>query len=292
MTCYFPKLLTLTALAFIPTLGLRAQPGMKPKKRQVVMPPPNKEKFQLYLLVGQSNMAGRGNVEAQDTVPNRHILALNKNNQWEIAKDPIHFDKPVAGVGPGLPFGRIMAAQDTSITIGLIPCAVGGTAISFWKRGAYNPDSKTKPYDVSYVRAQDAMKAGTLAGILWNQGEADTSPEKSMEYQKNLVTVIEQFRTDLQAPDVPFVAALLPDFQVNRVSATGEETVSVSATRVNAAIETVKQMLPNYAFVVGSGTKDRGDKIHYDAPSARLLGQRYAEAMLKIQKKQKSKRKK
>jgi len=283
------KIIILSSLALLPTLTLHAQPGMKPKQRKVVAPPARKEKFQLYLLVGQSNMAGRGNVAPEDTVPNRRVLALNKNNEWEIAKDPIHFDKPVAGVGPGLTFGRLMAAQDTGITIGLIPCAVGGTAISFWRRGAYNPDSKSKPYDVSYVRAQKALESGQLAGIIWNQGESDTNPEKSVLYQKALVDVIEQFRTDLGAPEVPFVAALLPGFQVIRVNDSGEETVSQSATRVNDAIQTVKQMVPNYAFVQIDDAKHRGDKIHYDAASARRLGQQYAEAMQKLQKKGKKK---
>ena len=39
---------------------------------------PAKEKFHLFLLVGQSNMAGRGVVDAQDKTPDPRVLMLNK----------------------------------------------------------------------------------------------------------------------------------------------------------------------------------------------------------------------
>jgi hypothetical protein len=141
---------------------------VQPRLRQVVTPPARREKFQLYLLVGQSNMAGRGYVEAQDTVPNRHVLRLNPAGQWEVAKDPLHFDKPVAGVGPGMAFGRALATADTSVVIGLIACAVGGSGIDAWAPGAYFADTKTHPYDDALARARVAQQTGTLAGIIWH----------------------------------------------------------------------------------------------------------------------------
>jgi hypothetical protein len=39
---------------------------------------PPKERFHLFLLIGQSNMAGRGVVAATDTIPHARVLALNK----------------------------------------------------------------------------------------------------------------------------------------------------------------------------------------------------------------------
>ena len=39
---------------------------------------PAKENFQLFLLVGQSNMAGRGVVEEQDKTPHPRVLMLSK----------------------------------------------------------------------------------------------------------------------------------------------------------------------------------------------------------------------
>ena len=58
---------------------------------------PPKEKFHLILLVCQSNMAGRGTVEAQDKTPHPRVFMLNKAEAWVPAIDPLHFDKPAAG---------------------------------------------------------------------------------------------------------------------------------------------------------------------------------------------------
>jgi hypothetical protein len=93
----------------------------------------SKKKFHLYLLAGQSNMAGRGAVETEDTTPHPRIWTLTKDNKWAKAVEPLHFDKPtVVGVGPGFAFAKAMAAADTNVVIGLIPCAVGGSPISVW----------------------------------------------------------------------------------------------------------------------------------------------------------------
>jgi hypothetical protein len=53
---------------------------------------PPKDKFYLVLLVGQSNMAGRGTVEEQDRTPHPRALMLNKAGEWVPATDPMHFD--------------------------------------------------------------------------------------------------------------------------------------------------------------------------------------------------------
>ncbi|MEO6844256.1 MAG: sialate O-acetylesterase, partial [Ginsengibacter sp.] len=66
--------------------------------------------FDLYLLIGQSNMSGRGVVTEkfkEEGDPN--VFMLTKENTWVPAKNPLHFDKPtIVGVGPGLSFGIAM----------------------------------------------------------------------------------------------------------------------------------------------------------------------------------------
>ncbi|RZK15243.1 MAG: hypothetical protein EOO56_23260 [Hymenobacter sp.] len=103
------KTLLVFSLILLSAASSHAQ-SLKPRQRVVVAPPARKEKFRLYLLIGQSNMAGRGYVEAPDTVPNRRVLRLNPAGQWEVAKDPLHFDKPGAlrpRAGGVLGFGRV-----------------------------------------------------------------------------------------------------------------------------------------------------------------------------------------
>ena len=46
----------------------------------------------LYLLIGQSNMAGRGVVDAESKEVNPRILMLDSLGQWVPATDPMHFD--------------------------------------------------------------------------------------------------------------------------------------------------------------------------------------------------------
>ncbi|PQO45161.1 sialate O-acetylesterase [Blastopirellula marina] len=236
---------------------------------------PPKEKFQLFLLVGQSNMAGRGKVEAQDKEANPRVLTLNKKGEWTPAVDPIHFDKPgIAGVGLGRTFGLEIAKTDPEITIGLIPCAVGGTSIERWVPGAYDPATKTHPYDDMLPRAKQALEAGTLCGILWHQGEGDANPARSKAYEKNLTELVERLRKELDAPEVPFIIGQLGQFP-------GREW-NENTHAVDDAQRHYTETHPHAAFVSSDDLKDKGDSVHFDAASYRELGRRYAKAYLEM----------
>ncbi|MDR1676689.1 MAG: sialate O-acetylesterase, partial [Tannerella sp.] len=69
--------------------GLTAQEGVRPQVRERAVAPFKKEKFHIYLLIGQSNMAGRGVVEPQDTTAQYRILRMNRAGNWDRAKDPL-----------------------------------------------------------------------------------------------------------------------------------------------------------------------------------------------------------
>ncbi len=108
--------------------------------------------LRLVLLIGQSNMAGRGKVAPADQVTHPRILMLDKALAWVPAKDPVHFDKPgMAGVGLASAFARSMAEHEPEARIGLIPCAVGGTSISQWA-----PDGAL--YSNAAARAKHALR--------------------------------------------------------------------------------------------------------------------------------------
>ena len=127
-----------------------------------------KQNFHLYLLAGQSNMAGRGKVEAQDKKEYPRLLMLNKEQRWVPAVSPMHFDKSIAGVGPGRSFGRVMMEKNPDVVIGLIPCAAGGSAIETWVPGGYHGQTKSHPWDDAIKRTRVAMESGVLKGILWH----------------------------------------------------------------------------------------------------------------------------
>jgi hypothetical protein len=46
----------------------------------------------LYLLVGQSNMAGRGDLNDSNRVNADRIFKLDAKGEWQRAEEPIHFD--------------------------------------------------------------------------------------------------------------------------------------------------------------------------------------------------------
>lgn len=231
---------------------------------------PAKDKFHLFLLAGQSNMAGRGAVADQDRKAHPRVFTLSKNNEWIPATDPIHFDKSVAGVGLGKTFGITLADHDPTIVIGLIPCAAGGSPISSWEPGGYHSQTKSHPYDDAVKRVKIAVQRGTLKAVLWHQGESDSNPEKAAVYEKKLHALIERLRTEFQTPDLPFVLGQLGRFP--------DRPWSAGKTLVNSIHESVPGKVKNTAFVTSTELTHKGDKVHFDAKSLRELGKRYAEA--------------
>jgi hypothetical protein len=234
----------------------------------------------LYLLIGQSNMAGRGIVEPEDQKEMKNVLTLNKENEWVPAVDPIHFDKKAAGVGPGRTFGIIMAEEYPNATIGLIPCAVGGTSIRKWKPEAEDEKTSTHPYDDMLVRLKVAMKSGEVKGILWHQGEADGKMGEQGTYAAALTELIERVRTECGSQDIPFVIGQLGQFE--------GRPWSEGRAKVNEAQQQVAKTVPYCAFVSSDGLSDRGDLTHFNAEAARELGMRYAQKMIEVQKTDKS----
>lgn len=221
------------------------------------------QKMQLFLLIGQSNMAGRGKVEACDQVASSQIWMLDKQNCWVAAKDPLHFDKPkVAGVGLASEFARCVAKKMPSAAIGLIPCAFGGTSLDQWKPGS-------DLYSNAVARAKIALKDGQLAGILWHQGEADSSRTKIETYAPRFATMIAHLRRDLNAPDVPVIVGELGNF-------------NEGYKRFNANLPTVVRAVKNCQQVSADGLEHGGDNVHFSAAALREFGRRYFECWQKL----------
>ena len=235
---------------------------------------PTREKFHLFLLVGQSNMAGRGIVADEDKTPHPRVLMLNKAGEWTPAIDPLHFDKSAAGVGLGKTFGIRIAEANPGITVGLIPCAVGGSPIDAWQPGAFYTPTKSHPWDDAMQRTQLALKAGTLKGILWHQGESDSNEKLAATYEGKLHDIIARFRKELNAPEVPFIAGQMGLF--------ADSPWDDAKKQVDKAHRDLPGAVKQTAFVSAEGLKHKGDRVHFDAASCREFGSRYAEAFSKI----------
>lgn len=236
--------------------------------------PPAKEKFHLFLLAGQSNMAGRGQVGPNDLIEDPRILMLTRDGEWKPAIDPIHYDKPVAGVGLAKSFAKVLAEKDETIVLGLIPAACGGSSITTWVPGGYHNQTKSHPYDDAIARAKIAMRDGVLKGILWHQGESDSKPGFSEFYEIRLRQLIARFRKDLDRPDLPMVIGQLGEFP--------DKPWTANRIVVNDAHQTVARELAKVAFVTSEGLSPKGDNVHFDTLSLKEFGRRYANAYLDI----------
>jgi hypothetical protein len=255
-------------------LLLVAAAGGCARTRIAAEPAVEETRLHLFLLAGQSNMAGRGVVEAEDRVAHPRVLALDRAGAWVPAVDPIHFDKPIAGVGPGRSFGLALAEANPAMRIGLIPAAVGGSPISSWEPGALYAETGAHPYDDAIRRARIAMRDGELEAILWHQGESDASAQAAPEYARKLSALVERFRADLGDPTLPVLVGQLGEFEGKPWDAPHRA--------VDAAHRALPSRLPNVAYVSAAGLAHKGDTLHFSAAAARTLGRRYAEAYLRM----------
>lgn len=223
----------------------------------------------IYILMGQSNMAGRGKVtDSLGKLRRSNLVALDSNFNWVEACHPVHFDKPgIAGVGPGLSFGIVMAEAAPGTKVGLVPCAVGGTSIEKWMPGAYDEATRTHPYDDAVKRIKYAMTQGTIKGVLWHQGEANSAPGKGDHYLEKLEELIRRVRTLVGNSNLPFIAGELGTFREQYKT-------------INARLNQLPSRVKFTAIVPSEGLTDKGDKTHFDGPSADELGKRFAEALI------------
>lgn len=223
-----------------------------------------KEKLHVYLLIGQSNMAGRAAFTTEEAKPIDRCFLLTKANAWEPAMNPLNIHSTIRkGAGmqkmnPGYMFAKTMLKSEKGISLGLVVNAKGGTKIEQWAKG-------TRFYKEAVKRATEAQKTGTLKGILWHQGESNAGNPDG--YLDKLKALVENLRKDLKTPNLPVVAG-----QINKVKPINDQIAKLPAT------------VPNTGFVPFEGLSC-GDRWHFDSKSMRLLGTRYAEQMLKLLKK-------
>ena len=224
-----------------------------------------------FLMLGQSNMAGRGFVNEVPPIYNERIQML-RNGRWQMMTEPINYDRPVAGVSLVSSFADEWCSENKEDTIGLIPCAEGGSSLDDWAI-----DKVLFRHAIS--EAKFAMETSELAGILWHQGETDSFNGNYKTYYKKLLLIIETLRKELNAPDIPLIIGGLPDFL-------GKEGFGKNCTEyalVNKELEKFASEQDNCYFVTAKGLTSNPDGIHIDAVSQRKFGLRYFEAFSKKQ---------
>lgn len=244
----------------------------------LAQPPSGVERLEIFLLLGQSNMKGRGVMPDEPARDPRIVMLHLKDDRWYVARHPLHLTGDArtfaghdnAGVGPGLTFAQTLAARDPKVRIALIPCAVGGSSIDRWAKGA-------PLYDAALRRAKLALDAaraqgGILRGALWLQGEADATVERLPDYPRKLNQLVDHLRADLAAPNLIFIASTIGEMRADRRQA--------DMNRLLLALPTHR---PLTACVDARDLKTHiGDSVHFDTAAQEEIGRRYAAEYLKL----------
>jgi hypothetical protein len=244
-----------------------------PKRIEYPEKMPHKQNVWVFMMAGQSNMAGRGTVEPQDTIPNPRILSILRNNEIIVAKEPLHFYEPnLTGLDCGLAFGKHLIKEIAdSITILLVPTAVGGSSTHQWLGDSLHRNVQLLSNFKS--RLEIAKKYGVIKGILWHQGESDTNSKLIPGYEVRLQKIFTTFRSVCGDATLPILVGELGSYSENQIN----------WNLINDAIHRYASKDKNVIVVDTGDLKSKEDKIHFDSAGQRMMGERMAKKFLTIQ---------
>ena len=254
-----------------------------------------KDRMLLVLMVGQSNMAGRGIAGPDDLVAIPGVMAIRPEGGWIPAIEPVTRDRSfvgtfdadgkklvspdpwdnilppsggrVVGVGCGRTFGGLLREAFPDCTVGLIPAAVGGTSAAAWKPGGEDDHLPGhRPYDEAIRMAKIAQDSGDIVAVLWHQGENDAH-KNNLNYLDDLREIVTNFRRDLDlGDDVPFIAGELADFYKPEI----QDRVWI----VDDALRELAREFPFFRVVPLKGLPHKGDQLHFSAEAQHEFGRR------------------
>jgi Carbohydrate esterase, sialic acid-specific acetylesterase len=227
--------------------------------------------FHVFLLLGQSNMAGYPKAQPADRAEDPRVRVLGFDNcaatgrvtdQWDVAAPPLH-ECWNDGLGPGDYFAKtLLDIIPEGDSIGLVPCAISGERIEpFLKVGGTR-------YDYIVRRARMAQEAGgVIEGILFHQGESNSG---DASWPGKVNTLVTDLRTDLALGDVPFLA--------------GELLYTGGTAGHNTQVNRIPGMVSNSFVISANGlVVDPADtqwNLHFGHDSVVEFGKRYAQTMI------------
>lgn len=243
--------------------------------------------YDVYLCIGQSNMAGRGEILAEDYGVKDGIYLLDGDGQVVPASIPFNIYSTIRGRTASQRFGlhNVFADEIYAFTgrkILLVVNARGGTSIPSWLKGA-DPVIRSEArndeeelwgqevpgfYDEAVRRTIQSMKHGALKAILWHQGEGDASEYSASLYVDRLKSLVSDLRKDIGVDEsVPFV--------LGEVS-----PVNSKASIINPYLLKCADVIPNAFCVTSENCDTQSDNVHFTRAGYITLGKRYSEIIL------------
>ena len=220
----------------------------------------NTDKIWIYVMAGQSNMAGRALIYKSDTFTSSRIMMIDENDRIIKAQEPLHRYEFNQGLDCGMSFAnRLLNRIPKNITILLVPCAVSGISIDEWLNNKAHKNIKLLSNFENKIKI--ASRYGTVKGILWHQGEADANEKGIVNYEIKLKLLFDKFR---KISNVSIYSGEIGIFTNKRFGKYSNE--------MNIIIRNV-----NVNLVQTNDFTDCGDSLHFDSKSERLFGVRLAD---------------
>ena len=249
--------------------------------------------YDVYALTGQSNQAGRGTIVTG--IDDDYSLLgrvfqfpydVNGNSSGVVtgttisqAINPLDHISSVPGGSSGEAANctglwktcfEIVAANTRPVRrrILLVPAAKGGTSFN---ANNWNPGNPIYTAAVNSInQAMSTHPWNDLKGILWHQGESDADAQNA-NHLARLNSLYDGFKSDIWTfnDSIPFIVGGI------RGSSAGATWIN----NINNNLISFATAKKNAVFVPTSDLV-MFDAFHFDAPSLRTLGERYANVLL------------
>ena len=250
---------------------------------------------EVYLFAGQSNMQFKLNesltpaekYESNDMMRLFSTDRIEKSDLFTPNDGWVKCQKEQAGDWSAI--GYLVSREickKKGIAIGAIVCYQGASVIESWvPEGTFGklginllPEEKHHDHfldifsawngdGVLYNYAFSQIAPFSLSGVVWYQGESDTSLPESKLYKTELAEMIRIWREDLKNASLPFVIVQIADF--NPRDDEGWHTVQKAQAEIEKELEFVKTVI--------SADVCEKDNIH--PPTKDILSERIAKAL-------------
>jgi len=240
-----------------------------------------KQALDIFLCIGQSNMAGMSPILEKDRDTLHHTYLLNDKNQWEKAicadealnkYSTVKKEKPQT-LGVSYTFARKLENYSKN-PLGIVANARSGTKIEWWLKG-YEGDNDFDMYEEAVLKVKTALAASPdskVKGIIWHQGEGDNSAPNSAIYMERLNKLVSDLRSAIGDQTIPFIVG-----EVGKWKGRGKG--------INPVLRQVKEGIPYTDWVSSDGLTSLNiakNDPHFDNFSQRALGSRYADKVMEM----------
>lgn len=235
---------------------------------------------EVYLFAGQSNMQFK--VKQSNTPEEKYITdnrirffatdKIDSSDKFSAKDGWVICDKKDVGDFSAVAYHTaVEIAKKKNVAVGVISCFQGASVIESWvpagtfEKIGINIPLEEKHVDHTYKQYESWNYDGALynfgisqiipyalSGVVWYQGESDTSEAEARVYRDELCAMINVWRKDFKSEKLPFVIVQIADFLPRK---------DLGWTLVQKAQAEVPEVMP-YVKTVISADVCENDDIH------------------------------